>query len=156
MFHLDIFFLVSYHLSNFHSVTSKMNDDRQWLASMKLISFEILLGIWAFSFFSSLPHLLPRIFCVHVCSVMSDSLKPHGWQPTRLLCPWKFLGKSTGVDCYSYSRGYYQPRHQTTSPELVGRFLTTVPLGKIHTSYFSRWLHGFFLCLFCFIGPFPN
>ena len=30
-------------------------------------------------------------------SVMSDSLRPHGLQPTRLLCPWDFLGKSTGV-----------------------------------------------------------
>ena len=24
------------------------------------------------------------------CSVMSDSLQPHGLQPTRLLCPWDF------------------------------------------------------------------
>ena len=31
------------------------------------------------------------------CSVVSDSLQPHGLQPTRLLCPWDFPGKSTGV-----------------------------------------------------------
>ena len=24
------------------------------------------------------------------CSVMSNSLQPHGWEPTRLLCPWGF------------------------------------------------------------------
>ena len=30
-------------------------------------------------------------------SVMPDSLRPHGLQPTRLLCPWDFPGKSTGV-----------------------------------------------------------
>ena len=30
-------------------------------------------------------------------SVMSDSSRPHGLQPTRLLWPWKFPGKSTGV-----------------------------------------------------------
>ena len=30
-------------------------------------------------------------------SVMSDSLRPHGLQPTRLICPWDFPGKSTGV-----------------------------------------------------------
>ena len=29
------------------------------------------------------------------CSVMSDSQRPHGLQPTRLLHPWDFLGKST-------------------------------------------------------------
>ena len=34
------------------------------------------------------------------CSVMSDSLRPHGLQPTRLLHPWDFPGKSTGVGCH--------------------------------------------------------
>ena len=28
---------------------------------------------------------------------MSDSSRPHGLQPTRLLRPWDFPGKSTGV-----------------------------------------------------------
>ena len=28
---------------------------------------------------------------------MSDSVRPHGLQPTRLLCPCDFPGKSTGV-----------------------------------------------------------
>ena len=31
---------------------------------------------------------------------MSDSLRPHGLQPTRLLRPWDFPGKSTGVGCH--------------------------------------------------------
>ena len=35
-------------------------------------------------------------------SVVSDSLRPHGLQPTRLLCPWDFPGKNTGVGCYSF------------------------------------------------------
>ena len=30
-------------------------------------------------------------------SVVSDSLQPHGLQPTRLLCPWDFPDKNTGV-----------------------------------------------------------
>ena len=33
-------------------------------------------------------------------SVVSDSERPHKLQPTRLLCPWNFLGKSTGVGCH--------------------------------------------------------
>ena len=33
------------------------------------------------------------------CSVVSDSLRPHRLQPTRLLCPWDFPGKNTGVGC---------------------------------------------------------
>ena len=35
-------------------------------------------------------------------SVMSDSSRPHGLQPTRLLRPWDFPGKSTGVGCHIY------------------------------------------------------
>ena len=33
-------------------------------------------------------------------SVVSDCLRPHGLQPTRLLCPWDCPGKSTGVGCH--------------------------------------------------------
>ena len=33
-------------------------------------------------------------------SVVSDSSGPHGLQPTRLLRPWDFPGKSTGVGCH--------------------------------------------------------
>ena len=32
--------------------------------------------------------------------VLSNSLGPHGLQPTRLLRPWDFPGKSTGVGCH--------------------------------------------------------
>ena len=32
-------------------------------------------------------------------SVVSNSFRPHGLQPTRLLRPWDFPGKSTGVGC---------------------------------------------------------
>ena len=33
-------------------------------------------------------------------SVVSDPQWPHGLQPTRLLHPWDFPGKSTGVGCH--------------------------------------------------------
>ena len=33
-------------------------------------------------------------------SVVSDSSRPHGLQATRLLHPWGFPGKSTGVGCH--------------------------------------------------------
>ena len=33
-------------------------------------------------------------------SVVSNAVRPHGLQPTRLLCPWDFPGKSTGVGCH--------------------------------------------------------
>ena len=31
---------------------------------------------------------------------MSDSVRPHRWQPTRLARPWDSPGKNTGVGCH--------------------------------------------------------
>ena len=36
-----------------------------------------------------------------LCPTLRD---PHGLQPTRLLCPWNFPGKSTGVGCHCLLR----------------------------------------------------
>ena len=47
--------------------------------------------------------IIDACVCV-LCSVtlvMSDSLQPHGLKPTRLLYPWNFPGKNTGVDCHA-------------------------------------------------------
>ena len=38
--------------------------------------------------------------CSQVASVMSDSVRPHRQQPTRLPCPWDFPGKNAGVGCH--------------------------------------------------------
>ena len=38
--------------------------------------------------------------CCYVASVVSNSVQPHRWQPTRLLCPWDSPGKKTGVGCH--------------------------------------------------------
>ena len=37
---------------------------------------------------------------MRVCSVMSNSLRPHRRQPTRLRHPWDSPGKDTGVGCH--------------------------------------------------------
>ena len=42
-------------------------------------------------------------YCVCVSSAMSDSLRPHGLQPARLLCPWDFPGKNTRGGCYFHT-----------------------------------------------------
>ena len=31
---------------------------------------------------------------------MSNSVRPHRWQPTRFPCPWDSPGKNTGVGCH--------------------------------------------------------
>ena len=41
-------------------------------------------------------------------SVLSDSSRLHGLQATRLLRPWDFPGKSTGVGCHCLLRYYEQ------------------------------------------------
>ena len=38
--------------------------------------------------------------CCEVASVVSDSVWPHRWQPTRLPCPWDSPGKDTGMGCH--------------------------------------------------------
>ena len=45
--------------------------------------------------------------CVLSRSVMSDSSRPRGLQPGRLLCSWKTPGKNTGVSCYSLLQGIF-------------------------------------------------
>ena len=37
-----------------------------------------------------------------VASVMFNSVQLHGWQPTRLHCPWDSPGKNTGVCCHFF------------------------------------------------------
>ena len=37
--------------------------------------------------------------CRQVASIVSDSVWPHRWQPTRLPHPWDSPGKNTGVGC---------------------------------------------------------
>ena len=41
---------------------------------------------------------------------MSDFLPPHGLKLTRLLGPWNFPGKSTGVGCYLLLQGIFPTR----------------------------------------------
>ena len=51
---------------------------------------------------------------MHACSVMSNSLRPHELQSSRLLCPWDFPGKNTRMGCHSSSRVSSRPRKLTS------------------------------------------
>ena len=39
---------------------------------------------------------------------MSDSVQPHGLQPSGLLCPWDSPGKNTEVGCFAFLQGIVQ------------------------------------------------
>ena len=58
-------------------------------------------------------------------SVVSNSLRPHGWQPARLLCPWGFsrLGYWNRLPWPSF-RGSSQPRGCTQVSCTAGGFFT--------------------------------
>ena len=46
-----------------------------------------------------------EVFVSH--SVVSDSLRPHSLWPARLLCPWDFHSKDTGVGCHFLLQGIF-------------------------------------------------
>ena len=52
-----------------------------------------------------------------MCSVVSDSLQPHGLWPAKLLCPWNFPGKNTGVCCHFLLQGIFPT--QGSKPPLL-------------------------------------
>ena len=67
-------------------------------------------------------------------SVVSDSLRPHGLQPTRLLHPWDFPGKSIGVGCHCLSEPVSLfPSYICPEMELLDGILVTG---------LSQWLSG--------------
>ena len=71
---------------------------------------------------------------VTVCvsgSVMSDSLRPHGLQPARLLCPGDSPGTNTGVGCHFPSPGDLpDPGIEPGSPEVQADSLPSELPGK--------------------------
>ena len=54
--------------------------------------------------------------CALICSVLSESLRLHGEQSVRLLCPWDSPGKSAAVGCQALLQGVFQT--QGWSPHL--------------------------------------
>ena len=63
---------------------------------------------------------LDHIACMLSRSVMSNSLGPHGLQPSRLLCPWDFPGKNFGVDCHFLLQGIFSTQQSPGKPYLAG------------------------------------
>ena len=59
--------------------------------------------------FSDSAQELKVLTCVkcQVTSAMADSLRPHGLQPARLLCPWDSPGKNIRVGCHALLQGTF-------------------------------------------------
>ena len=69
----------------------------------------------------------PLSCAVLSCSVVSNTLWPYGLQPTRLLCPWDFPGKNTGMGCHSLFQGIFPT--QGSNPLLPHWHADSLPLS---------------------------
>jgi len=81
--------------------------------------------------------------CCCVASVMSDSVRPHRRQPTRLPCPWDCPGKNTGVGCHFLLQCMKVKRENEVAqscPTLSDPMDCSLPGSSIHGIFQSRVL----------------
>ena len=116
----------SYHLSPYKDITSSYelySHTRHFMThSLFDLKFALLicpsvspislvpplLSLWLtlYCVLSICPILAPWKWNVS-CSILSESLQPHGLQPTRVLCPWNSPSKNAGVGCHSFLQGIF-------------------------------------------------
>ena len=60
---------------------------------------------------------------------MSDSVRPHGWQPIRLPRPWDSPGKNTGVGCQEVDQ---LKMAVYSGGQAAQHRLPAVPAGPVH------------------------
>ena len=80
--------------------------------------------------------------CCYVASVVSNSVWPHRWQPTRLLCPWDSPGKNTGVGCDFLQCIKVKSESEVTQscPTLSDPMDCSLPGSSIHGIFQARVL----------------
>ena len=73
---------------------------------------------------------------------MSDSVRSHRWQPTRLPCPWDSPGKNTGVGCQSLQCMKVKSESELTQscPTLCNPMDCSLPGSSIHEIFQARVL----------------
>ena len=86
---------------------------------------------------------------------MSDSVRPHRWQPTRLPCPWDSPGKNTGVGCHFLLR-CIKVKRESEVAQLCLTFSDpmdcSLPGSSIHGIFQARVL-GLHSCLIPYPAP---
>ena len=94
------------------------------------------------------------------CSVVSDPQRPNGLQPSRLLRPWDFPGRSTGVGCHcllrrsssiysSFNLNSVQPK---TNDSIVinPKMSLTIVIYKVNSLIsHSFWISFVLRCVLC-------
>ena len=123
------------------------------------------------SAFSVLSCSLCCCCCCYVASVISDSVRPHRRQPTRLRRPWDCPGKHTGVDCHCLlhllsivdfysvtsfflrlqsSQTYAESFTRTNSTMYINNYEHTQKPGKLFKKLFFMMCRVFFLLDYLF------
>ena len=80
---------------------------------------------------------------VSAASVVSDSVRPHTQQPTRLPCPWDSPGKNTGVGCHFFlqcMKGKSESEVAQSCPTLSNPMDCSLPGSSIHGIFQARVL----------------
>ena len=88
-------------------------------------------------------HLRTCCCCRYVASIMSDSVRPHRQQPTRLLCPWDSPGKNTRVGCHFLLQRMKVKSESEVSqscPTLSNPMDCSLPGSSIHGIFQTRVL----------------
>ena len=86
----------------------------------------------------------PSICAMFSCSVVSDSLRPHGPQPARILCPGHFPGKNAGMGCHFLLQGIFLT--QGSNLHLLHWQADSLPLCHLGSPYYVS-LCGYLSCL---------
>ena len=83
--------------------------------------------------------------CCWVTSVVSDSVRPHRRQPTRLPHPWDSLGKNPGVGCHFFlqcMKVKSESEVAQSCPTLRDPMDCSPPGSSIHGSFQARVLES--------------
>ena len=75
-------------------------------------------------------------------------LQCHGLYPVRLLCPWDFPGKKTGVGCHFILQVIFQPRGQT---HIMLPLITYSVISRTHQ--YLNWQETISAWAFIILGP---
>ena len=74
---------------------------------------------------------------------MSNSVRPHRQQPTRLLCPWDSPGKNTGVGCHfflQFTKVKSESEVAQSCPTLSDPMDWSLPGSSVHGIFQARVL----------------
>ena len=75
--------------------------------------------------------LCHELNCCLVTPLCLTFLQPHGWRPARLLCPWDFPAKNSGVSCHFLFQGIFLTLLSKIRRTLIKEMLLTCSLRFI-------------------------